>query len=125
MIQRILARRYELQELIGGGGMADVYKAQDKLLDRAVAVKILHQQYANDAEFVEKFRREATAAAKLAHPNICQYLRCWGGWGKPIHCYGICIRPYPEGGYPAEGLFGAYRGCSDCQGNSQRFGICP
>ena len=50
--------------------MADVYKAQDKLLDRAVAVKILHQQYANDAEFVEKFRREATAAAKLAHPNI-------------------------------------------------------
>ena len=70
MIQRILARRYELQELIGGGGMADVYKAQDKLLDRAVAVKILHQQYANDAEFVEKSRREATAAAKLAHPNI-------------------------------------------------------
>ena len=70
MIQRILARRYELQELIGGGGMADVYKAQDKLLDRAVAVKILHQQYANDAEFVKKFRREATAAAKLAHPNI-------------------------------------------------------
>lgn len=70
MIQRILARRYELQELIGDGGMADVYKAQDKLLDRAVAVKILHQQYANDAEFVEKFRREATAAAKLAHPNI-------------------------------------------------------
>ena len=70
MIQRILARRYELQELIGGGGMADVYKAQDKLLDRAVAVRILHQQYSNDAEFVEKFRREATAAAKLAHPNI-------------------------------------------------------
>ena len=70
MIQRILARRYELQELIGGGGMADVYKAHDRLLDRAVAVKILHQQYANDAEFVEKFRREATGAAKLAHPNI-------------------------------------------------------
>ncbi len=70
MIQRILARRYELQELIGGGGMADVYRAQDRLLDRAVAVKILHQQYANDAEFVEKFRQEATGAAKLAHPNI-------------------------------------------------------
>ncbi len=70
MIQRILARRYELQELIGGGGMADVYRAQDRLLDRAVAVKILHQQYANDAEFVAKFRQEATGAAKLAHPNI-------------------------------------------------------
>lgn len=70
MVQRILARRYELQEMIGGGGMADVYKAHDRLLDRAVAVKILHQQYANDAEFVEKFRMEATGAAKLAHPNI-------------------------------------------------------
>lgn len=70
MIQRILARRYELQELIGGGGMADVYKAKDRLLDRAVAVKILHQQYANDEEFVDKFRQEALAAAKLAHPNI-------------------------------------------------------
>lgn len=70
MIQRVLAKRYELQELIGGGGMADVYKARDQLLDRDVAVKILHQQYANDAEFVDKFRREATGAAKLAHPNI-------------------------------------------------------
>lgn len=70
MIQRTLARRYELLELIGGGGMADVYKAHDVLLDRAVAVKILHQQYANDEEFVTKFRREATGAAKLAHPNI-------------------------------------------------------
>lgn len=70
MIQRTLAKRYELLELIGGGGMADVYKAHDVLLDRAVAVKILHQQYANDEEFVAKFRREATSAAKLAHPNI-------------------------------------------------------
>ncbi|MBQ1941511.1 MAG: Stk1 family PASTA domain-containing Ser/Thr kinase [Selenomonadaceae bacterium] len=70
MIQRILAGRYELQENIGGGGMADVYRAYDKLLDRSVAVKILHPQLANDAEFIEKFRREATGAAKLTHPNI-------------------------------------------------------
>ena len=70
MIQRILAQRYELLENIGGGGMAEVYRAHDKLLDRPVAVKILHPQLANDAEFIEKFNREAKAAAKLAHANI-------------------------------------------------------
>ncbi|WP_072031666.1 Stk1 family PASTA domain-containing Ser/Thr kinase [Anaerovibrio sp. RM50] len=70
MIDRVLARRYEIQEHIGGGGMADVYRAHDKLLDRAVAVKILHAQFANDAEFIEKFHREAKGAAKLTHQNI-------------------------------------------------------
>lgn len=70
MVQRIFGRRYELLELIGGGGMADVYRAHDKLLDRSVAVKILHPQFSNDAEFIEKFHREAQGAAKLSHPNI-------------------------------------------------------
>ena len=70
MTERTLARRYELLELIGGGGMADVYKAHDKLLDRPVAVKILHAQFSNDADFIDKFHREAHGAARLAHPNI-------------------------------------------------------
>ncbi len=70
MTERILARRYELLELIGGGGMADVYKAHDKLLDRPVAVKILHAQFSNDADFIDRFHREAQGAARLAHPNI-------------------------------------------------------
>ena len=70
MNQRVLDNRYELQELIGGGGMADVYKAKDLLLDRPVAVKILHEQFKRDTEFIEKFHREAQAAAKLSHPNI-------------------------------------------------------
>lgn len=70
MVQRVFGHRYELLELIGGGGMADVYKAHDKLLDRLVAVKILHAQFSNDAEFIEKFHREAQGAAKLSHPNI-------------------------------------------------------
>lgn len=70
MEERVLARRYRLLEHVGGGGMADVYKAHDDLLDRAVAVKVLHSQFANDAEFVDKFHREAKGAAKLAHQNI-------------------------------------------------------
>ncbi len=70
MNQRVLDNRYELQELIGGGGMADVYKARDILLDRTVAVKILHEQFKRDSEFIQKFHREAQAAAKLSHPNI-------------------------------------------------------
>ena len=70
MNQRVLDNRYELQELIGGGGMADVYKARDILLDRTVAVKILHEQFKRDTEFIQKFHREAQAAAKLSHPNI-------------------------------------------------------
>ncbi|SDG72545.1 serine/threonine protein kinase [Selenomonas sp. WCT3] len=70
MIQRVLDQRYELQEQIGGGGMADVYKANDLLLNRPVAVKILHDQFKSDTEFIDKFNREAQAAARLSHPNI-------------------------------------------------------
>lgn len=70
MIGKILGNRYRLLELIGEGGMALVYKAEDSLLCRAVAVKILRPQYASDAEFVERFHREAKAAASLSHPNV-------------------------------------------------------
>lgn len=70
MINRTLDNRYTIMEHIGGGGMADVYRAHDKLLDRSVAVKILRSQFTNDEEFVTRFRREAQAAARLSHPNI-------------------------------------------------------
>lgn len=70
MINNILDDRYEIIERVGGGGMADVYRAHDRLLDRFVAVKILHSQFANDEEFIIKFKREAQGAAKLSHPNI-------------------------------------------------------
>ena len=70
MIQRTLGGRYLLKERIGSGGMAEVYKAQDNLLDRTVAIKILHAAYKNDTEFIEKFHREAKAAACMSHPNI-------------------------------------------------------
>jgi len=70
MIDRTLDKRYTILEHIGGGGMADVYRAHDKLLDRSVAVKVLRSQFANDEEFVTRFRREAQAAARLSHHNI-------------------------------------------------------
>jgi serine/threonine-protein kinase len=70
VIGKILGNRYRLIELIGEGGMALVYQAEDSLLCRTVAVKILRPQYANDSEFVDRFRREARAAASLAHPSV-------------------------------------------------------
>ena len=70
MVERVLDGRYALEMLVGSGGMADVYRAKDQLLERTVAVKILHQQYENDKEFIERFQREAKAAARITHPNI-------------------------------------------------------
>ena len=70
MIGHILDNRYKILEEVGTGGMAVVYKAQDILLDRIVAVKILHAKYGDDHGFVVRFRQEAQAAAKLSHPNI-------------------------------------------------------
>lgn len=70
MVKEILADRYELLERIGDGGMASVYRAHDQLLDRYVAVKILHPQFANDEEFIIRFKKEAQGAAKLSHINI-------------------------------------------------------
>ena len=65
-----LGERYELGHQLGSGGMATVYLAYDKLLDREVAVKVLADRFAQDPAFVERFRREASAAAGLNHPNI-------------------------------------------------------
>ncbi len=70
MVGETLSDRYELEELIGTGGMSSVYRAHDQLLDRKVALKVLHQHFTADAEYVERFRREARAVATLSHPNI-------------------------------------------------------
>ena len=64
------AGRYRLLRKLGSGGMADVWLAEDRELGRRVAIKILHERYANDEQFVERFRREATHAAGLSHQNI-------------------------------------------------------
>lgn len=70
MGSRLLSGRYELLEKIGDGGMAVVYKAKDKLLNRFIAVKILRPEFTKDAAFVENFKRESQAAAGLTHPNV-------------------------------------------------------
>lgn len=66
----ILGNRYEIIRKIGDGGMAFVYEAKDKLLNRTVAVKVLRPEFVDDEEFLGKFKREAEAVASLSHPNI-------------------------------------------------------
>jgi len=70
VVGEVVADRYELEELVGTGGMSSVFKARDRLLERSVALKILHEHYLSDPDYVERFRREARAVAQLAHPNI-------------------------------------------------------
>src|ERR687894_1988496 len=79
--------RYELHRRIGRGGMADVFLARDQLLDRPVAVKVLFREYATDPSFVERFRREAQAAANLNHPNIVGVY----DWGEQSNTYYIVM----------------------------------
>src|SRR3989442_2790521 len=68
--QKVLAGRYELDSVLGQGGMAEVYLGTDQVLGRPVAVKVLGHQFARDNAFVTRFRREAQAAASLNHPNV-------------------------------------------------------
>jgi len=70
MVGEVLAGRYEIEELVGAGGMSSVYRAHDRLLDRKVALKVMHQHYGDDPEYVERFRREARSVASLSHPNV-------------------------------------------------------
>ena len=84
--------RYELHRQIARGGMAEVYLARDLLLDRPVAVKVLFDEFAHDANFVERFRREAQAAANLNHPNIVSVY----DWGEQQGTYFI-VMEYVEG----------------------------
>lgn len=84
MDERILSDRYRLVAHLARGGMADVYKAEDTLLNRMVAIKILHQNFASDEAFVTRFRREAQASANLSHPNIVAIFD-WGQDGETYY----------------------------------------
>ncbi len=84
---RVFSNRYELTHLIARGGMAQVYRAHDLLLDRVVALKILFPELSVDPTFVERFRREAQAAGKLSHPNIVPVF----DWGEDAGTYFIVM----------------------------------
>ncbi len=70
VVGELLAGRFELEELCGSGGMSRVYRARDRQLGRLVAIKVLHERFADDPAYVDRFRREARAVARLSHPNI-------------------------------------------------------
>ncbi|AZK46994.1 Stk1 family PASTA domain-containing Ser/Thr kinase [Paenibacillus lentus] len=92
MIGHELGGRYQIIERIGGGGMALVYRAQDILLNRNVAIKVLRQQFVNDEEFIRRFRREAQSAASLSHPNVVSVYDV--GQEEDIH---FIVMEYVEG----------------------------
>src|SRR5688572_32648449 len=88
----VYSGRYEIVRQIARGGMAEVYLARDQLLDRRVALKMLFPELSTDPNFVERFRREAQAAANLSHPNIVSIYY----WGEEEGTYFI-VMEYIEG----------------------------
>ncbi|MGH8916179.1 MAG: protein kinase domain-containing protein, partial [Acidimicrobiia bacterium] len=82
-----LTDRYVISSHLARGGMADVYEGMDTLLNRRVAIKVLHSQYSADEAFVKRFRREAQAAANLSHPNIVGIY----DWGQAQNTYFIVM----------------------------------
>ncbi len=84
---KVFGGRYEISEKIGSGGMADVYRATDSILNRTVAIKVLHPHFANEEDFVARFKREAQAAANLNHPNIVNIY----DWGAEDSTYFIVM----------------------------------
>ncbi len=92
MNERIFGQRYKILEKIGSGGMANVYKGEDQVLNRFVAIKILHEQFSNDESFIARFKQEAQSAANLTHPNIVNIF----DWGTEGNSYYI-IMEYLKG----------------------------
>src|SRR6185437_4708868 len=96
-LRRATGNRYRVVKRIGGGGMADVYIAEQGQLARRVVIKVLHPHLARDAEVAERFRREAEAAAKLVHPHITSIFD-YGATDDVV----FTVMPYLEGGSLAD-----------------------
>jgi serine/threonine-protein kinase len=96
-LRRATGNRFRVMHRLGGGGMADVYVAEQSQLSRRVVVKVLHPHLARDTEVAERFRREAEAAAKLVHPHICAILD-YGATQDVV----FTVMPFLEGGSLAD-----------------------
>jgi len=94
MDKTLIDQRYELRDLAGSGGMADVYLAHDEVLDRPVTIKLLKDHLAQNHEFVERFRREARSAASLSHPHIVPVF----DWGETRDGTCYIVMEYLPGG---------------------------
>jgi tRNA A-37 threonylcarbamoyl transferase component Bud32 len=81
--ETVLSGRYRLSSKLGSGGMSTVYLAQDEVLDRPVAVKLLHREISEEADQLERFRREARTAARLSHPNLVSVIDAGEDEGRP------------------------------------------
>src|SRR3981189_2120855 len=92
LVGQVFSNRYHIEREIARGGMAEVYLARAQSLDRPVALKALFPEYAREPSFVERFRREAQAAANLNHPNIVAIY----DWGQETGTYFI-VMEYVEG----------------------------
>ena len=92
--------RYEVQEIIGVGGMSVVYKAYDNVDDRIVAVKILKDEFLQNDDFVRRFKNESKAIAVMSHRKA---VRCELWREAPVHCDGVCGRHYLKGIYTKAG----------------------
>jgi eukaryotic-like serine/threonine-protein kinase len=96
-LRRATGSRYRVSRRLGGGGMADVYLAEQALLARRVVVKVLHAHLGKDPEIAERFRREAESAAQLCHPHICPILDC-----GDVDGIVYTVMPYYDGGSLAD-----------------------
>ena len=109
--QHVYSGRYRVTHLIARGGMAQVYRAQDLMLNRPVALKVLYPELSVDPTFVERFRREAQAAANLSHPNIVPVF----DWGEEDSNYFI-VMELIEGRSRAEVLRGRGKAAGEQKG---------
>lgn len=129
LIGRVLNERYRIEKTIGGGGMANVYLAQDLILDREVAIKALRMEFADDPEFIQRFDREAQAATSLSHPNIVDIYDV-GEDGDVLYMVmeyikGSTLKEYimNEGALPVEEAIGIMRQLTDAIAHAHHNGL--